>query len=123
MRESPYPIEETVAKVKTAIGAVNMRLIRVQTLDQGFVADGQENHDQVIVYACDFGFLNEALKVDPRVGLFLPCRVTVIRHAGKVQVMSINPKRLSRIFNNAELNDLCEQMHQVYVQILEESTL
>ena len=112
VRESPYPIEETVAKVKTAIGAVNMRLIRVQTLDQGFVADGQENHDQATVYACDFGFLNEALKVDPRVGLFLPCRVTVIRHAGKVQVMSINPKRLSRIFNNAELNDLLKGLEQ-----------
>jgi len=123
VRVSPYSIEETVEKVKTAVGAANMRLIRVQTLDQGFVAEGKENHDQTIVYSCDFGFLNEALKVDPRVGLFLPCRVTVIRHAGKVQVMTINPKRLSRIFNNAELNDLCEQMHKVYAEILEESVL
>lgn len=123
VRVSPYSVEETVEKVKTAVGAANMRLIRVQTLDQGFVAEGKENHDQTIVYSCDFGFLNEALKVDPRVGLFLPCRVTVIRHAGKVQVMTINPKRLSRIFNNAELNDLCEQMYKVYVEILEESIL
>ena len=123
VRVSPYSVEETVEKVKTAVGAANMRLIRVQTLDQGFVADGKENHDQTIVYSCDFGFLNEALKVDPRVGLFLPCRVTVLRHAGKVQVMTINPKRLSRIFNNAELNDLCEQMYKVYVEILEESVL
>ena len=123
VRISPYSVEETVEKVKTAVGAANMRLIRVQTLDQGFVAEGKENHDQTIVYSCDFGFLNEALKVDPRVGLFLPCRVTVVRHAGKVQVMTINPKRLSRIFNNAELNDLCEQMYKVYVEILEESIL
>jgi len=123
VRVSPYSVEETVEKVKTAVGAANMRLIRVQTLDQGFVTEGKENHDQTIVYSCDFGFLNEALKVDPRVGLFLPCRVTVIRHAGKVQVMTINPKRLSRIFNNAELNDLCEQMYKVYVEILEESIL
>ena len=123
VRVSPYSLEETVEKVKTAVGAANMRLIRVQTLDQGFVADGKENHDQTIVYSCDFGFLNEALKIDPRVGLFLPCRVTVIRHAGKVQVMAINPKRLSRIFNNAELNDLCEQMYKVYVEILEETIL
>ena len=123
MRESPYSIEETVEKVKTAIGAANMRLIRVQTLDQGFVEEGKENHRQVIVYSCDFAFLNEALKVDPRVGLFLPCRITVVQQAGKVLVMSINPKRLSRIFNNAELNGLCEQMHKVYTDILEESVL
>ncbi len=123
VRESPYSVEETVDKVKTAVGAANMRLIRVQTLDQGFVEEGKENRRQMIVYSCDFGFLNEALKVDPRVGLFLPCRITVVQQADKVLVMSINPKRLSRIFNNAELNQLCEQMHQIYVNILEETIL
>lgn len=123
VRESPYSVEETVEKVKTAVGAANMRLIRVQTLDQGFVEEGKEDQRQVIVYSCDFTFLNEALKVDPRVGLFLPCRISIVRQADKVLVMSINPKRLSRIFNNAELNGLCEQMHKVYVEILEESIL
>jgi len=123
VRESPYSAEETLEKVKTAVGAANMRLIRIQTLDQGFVEEGKENHRQMIVYSCDFAFLNEALKVDPRVGLFLPCRVTIVQQADKVLVMSINPKRLSRIFNNAELNGLCEQMYQVYVNILEESIL
>lgn len=123
VRESPYTLEETVEKVKTAVAAANMRLIRIQTLDQGFVPDGKEDHDQVIVYSCDFGFLNEALKVDPRVGLFLPCRVTVVKQGAKVLVMSVNPKRLSRIFNNSELNDLCEKMQQVYESILDESVM
>ncbi len=123
MRESPYSFKETVDKVKTAVGAANMRLIRVQTLDQGFVEEGKENHQQMIVYSCDFTFLNEALKVDPRVGLFLPCRITIVQQGDKVLVMSINPKRLSRIFNNAELNAMCEQMHRVYTDILEETVL
>jgi len=33
------------------------------------------------------------------------------------------PKRLILIFNNAELNALCEQMHQIYTDILEETVL
>lgn len=123
VRDSPYSLEETVEKVKTAIVGANMRLIRVQTLDQGYVPEGRENHDQTIVYSCDFGFLNEALKVDPRVGLFLPCRVTVVKQGDKVRVMSINPKQLSRVFNNAELDQLCDRMVQVYTNILEESVL
>lgn len=123
VRDSPYSLEETIEKVKTAIGGANMRLIRIQTLDQGYVPEGKENHDQTIVYSCDFGFLNEALKVDPRVGLFLPCRVTVVKQGDKVQVMSINPKQLSRVFNNAELDQLCDRMYQVYTNILEESVL
>jgi len=123
VRTSPYSFSETVEKVKTAVGAANMRLIRVQTVDQGIVPSGTENPDQTIVYSCDFTFLNEALKVDPRVGLFLPCRVTVVRHQDKVLVMSINPKRLSQIFNNSELNELCEQMYRVYESILDEVVL
>lgn len=123
VRDSPYSLDETVEKVKMAIGGANMRLIRIQTLDQGYVPEGQENHDQTIVYSCDFGFLNEALKVDPRVGLFLPCRVTVVKQGDKVRVMSINPKQLSRVFNNTELDQLCDRMYQVYTEILEESVL
>ncbi|HEX9628215.1 MAG TPA: c-type cytochrome [Acidiferrobacterales bacterium] len=121
VRESAYDLDETVEKLKTAVKAANMRLIRVQYLDEGLVPEGKEDKRQVIVYSCDFPFLNEALKIDPRVGLFLPCRVTVVDDGKRVRVMSINPKRLSAIFNNAELNELCERMHQVYVNILEES--
>jgi len=123
VRESPYPFDQTLDKVKTAIGAANMRLIRVQTLDQGFVPEGKENPDQTIVYSCDFNFLNEALKVDPRVGLFLPCRVTVVKQKDRVLVMTINPKRLSRVFNNTELDQMCDRMRDVYTSILEEVVL
>lgn len=123
LRESPYSVEQTVEKVKTAISGVNMRLIRVMPLEEGYVKEGAESKKGVIVYACDFGFLNKALNVDPRVGLFLPCRITILQTKGKVLVMSVNPKRLSAIFNNSELNHLCEEMTKIYTAIIEEATL
>jgi cytochrome c oxidase cbb3-type subunit 3 len=121
--ESPNSLEKTIQAVKDAVLNANMRLIRVQNLDQGLVDADQENKKQVIVYSCGFNFLNEALKVDPRVGLFLPCRVTIVEHKGKVLVMTVNPKRLSAVFNNNELERLCDRMHQTYTDILEEATL
>jgi cytochrome c oxidase cbb3-type subunit 3 len=123
VRESPYSVEQTVANLKNAIVGNNFRLIRVQYLDQGFVPEGKENKKQVMVYSCNFNTLNNALAVDPRVGLFLPCRVTVMEHEGKVLIMAINPKRLSAIFNNSELNRMCEQMTKVYVDMIEEAIL
>lgn len=121
--ESPYDFQTTVDNVKRTVVGKNFRLIRVQTLEQGLVTAGSENKKQMIVYFCNFQFLNDALAVDPRVGLFLPCRVTVVEHHGKVEVIAINPKYLSRIFNNAELNKLCSTMDSLYREILEESTL
>lgn len=123
VRDSPYDLATTLDRLKTAIAGANMRLIRAVPFEEGMVTAGTENPKRFIVDACDFAFLNKALQVDPRVGLFLPCRFTVAESNGKVQVMSINPKRLSAVFNNAELNDLCTQMHEVYTSIIEEATL
>lgn len=120
---SPHSLEKTIDNVKRAASGKNFRIIRVQTLDQGLVKAGQENTRQTIIYFCNFQLLNQALAIDPRVGLFLPCRITVVEKNGKVEAMSINPNYLSRIFNNAELNKLCDEMVAMYQDILEEATL
>ena len=121
--ESSYGFEQTLENLKQAVIGRNFRVIREQYLEEGLFPEGQENRRQVMLYFCNFAFLNEALALDPRVGLFLPCRVTVIETDQGVQVMSINPQNLSRLFNNAELEKACQQMHDLYAEIIEEATL
>ncbi|MDH5395359.1 MAG: c-type cytochrome [Gammaproteobacteria bacterium] len=120
--ESPRTLDETVAAVQRAIVGKNFRIIRTQFLNQGLAAEGKENRKQVVIYFCNFNTLNRALAIDPRVGLFLPCRITVIEKEGKVLVTSTNPLYMSKFFNNEELDKLCEDMHQVYADIVEEAT-
>ncbi|MCW8901254.1 MAG: c-type cytochrome [Gammaproteobacteria bacterium] len=120
--ESPNSLEETVANIKRAVIGKNFVIIRQQYLNEGLAEAGKENKKQIIIYFCNFNFLNRALAIDPRVGLFLPCRITAIEENGKVTVTSTNPLFMSHFFNNKELDKLCEEMHQVYVDIVEEST-
>ena len=121
--ESPYSFEETLDNLKKAITARNFRVIREQTLNNGFVDSGKEDRRQYIVYFCSFSFLNEALSIDPRVGLFLPCRVTLQETENGIELVTINPENLSHLFNNSELDKACARMHRLYVEILEEATL
>lgn len=121
--ESPYDLETTVENVKRAAVGQNFRIIRVQYLEDGLRPPGRVDKRQVIVYFCNFKFLYDALVVDPRVGLFLPCRITVVEREGKVTAMSINPKRLAALYNNEELDRACQEMHDIYAAILEEATL
>lgn len=124
VRDSPYDLKTTVDNVKTAVTTHNFFYGRVQTLEYGLTKPANENPKQVIVYFCNISLLNQALAIDPRVGMFLPCRVTILEKPdGKVQVMSVNPNVLSRLFNNSELNQLCDQMKQNYTAIMEEATL
>ena len=82
-----------------------------------------ENNRQVVLHFCNFKFLYEALAIDPRVGMFLPCRVTVVEKDGKVSIVSINPKLITTWFNNDELAKICDLMHDMYRSILEDSVL
>ncbi|MBE9567386.1 MAG: c-type cytochrome [Proteobacteria bacterium] len=121
--DSPYGMDETVENLKQAITDQNFTLIRTDYLDHGLVPTGKENKKQVVLHFCNFGFLFEALAIDPRVGMFLPCRVTVMERDGKVQLSTINPKRLSKLFNNHELDESCDAMYEVYSSLLEDATL
>ncbi len=121
--ESKYSLQETVESVKQAVLGANYNLIRVQYLDQGLVEEGAEDTRYVIVYFCNFPQLNQALAIDPRVGLFLPCRVTVSEQKGNVKVQTINPKTLSRLLNNEKLDQICDDMYETYNAILEEATI
>lgn len=121
--DSPYDLKTTVENIKKAALGKNFRIIREQTLDQGLADKGKENNKQIIIYFCNFQLLNDALAVDPRVGLFLPCRVTAVEENGQVNVYAVNPKRLSKLFNNYELDKLCNEMYDTYTSIIEEATL
>jgi len=123
IKESPYSVEETVNNLKNAVSSMNFRLIRVQNLDSGLTEEGKEDKKQVIIYSCNFNILNQALKLDPRVGLFLPCRVTVYQHGDKVHVTYANPKRMKEIYNNSELDGMCTDMKTVYEDMIDEALL
>jgi len=122
--DSPYDLQQTLENVRAAAIAANFAVIRSDHLEHGLVPDGQENPKLMFVDFCNFKFLFESLPAAPRLGMFLPCRITVVEtEGGVVKVMSVNPKALSRLFNNDELEAACNRMHELYTQILEEASL
>jgi len=121
--ESEEDIEATLAALKKAAVGANFRIIREQYLEDGYVEKGKEDKKKIILYFCNFNMLNKALAIDPRVGLFLPCRVTLIEKDNKVSMITINPAAMSQRFNNDELNKICEEMSVLYEEILEEAAL
>lgn len=122
--DSPYGMDETIENLKQAITGQNFTLIRVEPLETGFVKSGEENRKQMVVHFCNFGFLFKALAIDPRVGMFLPCRITIVENEdGKVQLMSINPLPISKLFNNDELDNACKEMYEVYSSLMEDAIL
>lgn len=120
--ESSYTYNKTVSNLKKAIDGRNYRLIRIQKVDQTYVEKNRESKD-LIVYFCNFNMVNKAIKVDNRIGQFLPCRITVIERNGKVYLMAMNPKAISKIVGNVKLKETCNKVTNMYMDIMDEATI
>ncbi len=122
--KSPYDLEQTVANLKAAAQGNNFRVIREQSVDHGLVENQDEDRRQRILYFCNFDMMHDALAVDKRVGVFLPCQVNVTEREDGVYVIAPNPKVISSTFiDNPELVPACTQLRSAYEAILEEGTL
>jgi cytochrome c oxidase cbb3-type subunit 3 len=122
MYRSAYSFERTIENIERAVVDNKFKLTQFEAVDKRYADEGQDDKSHTMVYFCNYDLINEALAIDPRIGMFLPCRITVTETNGVVQAMSINPKRLSQLFNNDELDQACEQMHNTYSRILREAT-
>ncbi|MCW8825482.1 MAG: c-type cytochrome [Gammaproteobacteria bacterium] len=121
--ESEYGLEESVENLKRAAVGKNFKVIRIQNLEDGMFPEAEQDKRSIIVYFCNFSFVNRAINIDPRVGLFLPCRITLTEHDGVVSLTAINPRYMSRFYNNSELDEACSEMYDIYIEIMEEAIL
>jgi cytochrome c oxidase cbb3-type subunit 3 len=117
------PMERALSDLKEAIGNNNYVFIRQQNIDSRLTTTANENSRVVFVYFCNFGMLDQALKVDSRVGVFLPCMVMLIQRPEGVELVAVNPKLISSRLNDNRLNGICDQLTEDYRKILEEASL
>jgi cytochrome c oxidase cbb3-type subunit 3 len=121
--DSPYDFDTTVGNLVNAIKGNNFRSFPPRTLDQGLTDEFDMNRRQVTLRFCNFRRLYDLMNVDPRLGIVLPCRVTVVeRDDGQVQVLAMNMAVIARIFNNDGLTKAFVTMQEVQASIIEEAT-
>lgn len=122
--DSPYDFETTVNNVKAALTGANFRIFPDRLLEQGLIDEFSVNTRQVGVRFCNFNVLYGMLKIEPRLGIVLPCRITIMERAdGQVVLVVPNLRVVSRWFNNDELVELWDRMEETFVSIIDEVTL
>lgn len=122
--ESPHDFETTLDNVHQALIGANFRLFPDRFLEEGLTDEFSHNTRQVSIRFCNFKQLYNMLNIEPRLGVVLPCTITVVEQAdGRVLLVAPDMHAISHWFNNAELEQLGEQMEQSVVGILEEATL
>ncbi len=122
--ESPYDFETTVQNVKQALIGNNFRTFPDRFLEQGLTDEFSVNQRQVGIRFCNFNELYGMLNIEPRLGVVLPCRVTILeRPDGKVLLVIPNLRVVARWFNNDQLIRLWDHMEETFAEIIDEVTL
>ena len=122
--DSPYDFQTTVANVRQALTGTNFRIFPERFLEQGLTDEFSHDTKQISLRFCNFSQLFDLLNVEPRLGVVLPCRITVVEQPdGKVQLIAANMRTISHWFNNAELEEAAGKMADAVKSVLEEATL
>jgi cytochrome c oxidase cbb3-type subunit 3 len=122
--ESSSGFDETVESLRAAIRSNNFRVFPDRYLEEGLTDEFSVNKKQVSLRFCNFNKLFEALKLEPRLGVILPCTVTVVEgEDGKVRIIAANVEALAKLFNNDKLSEAFATIKASYDTILDEVTL
>jgi len=122
--ESPNDFDTTVANVKASLTGANFRIFPDRLVEQGLIDEFSVNSRQIGVRFCNFNVLYGMLKIEPRLGVVLPCRITIMeRKDGQVILVVPNLRVVSRWFSNDELVNLWDRMEETFAEIVDEATL
>ena len=120
--ESEHDFSTTVSKLRESASAYNFRVYPNRTLFEGLGDDAEEDSKQVVVRFCNFKNMQKFLKLDPRLGVILPCRATVLEDdAGKVSIVLENYKYALRRFNNDQMNKEADGLIRSMKEMIEEA--
>jgi cytochrome c oxidase cbb3-type subunit 3 len=122
--DSPYDFVTTVSNLKETLKGLNFRYFPDRYMEMGLAPDDQINKKQLSLRFCNFNLLYKMINIEPRLGVILPCRVTVVEQDdGSVKLYLMNMKVASQLFNNDQLSELARQMHENLLELIEEATL
>jgi len=122
VQRSPYSYKQTIENIKQAVANSGYTVVREQLLGEGIISPDAGERRQYVVYFASLKMLSDGLAHDPRMGLFLPGKITIVEHEGVVQVLASNPEQYDALFNNVALSDFTEMLYRTYQTILREAT-
>jgi cytochrome c oxidase cbb3-type subunit 3 len=118
--DSPYNFEETIQSLRDVVSGSNYRIFEQRHLLQGL--GGKMDTKQVVIRFCNFAILKSFLKVEPKLGVLLPCRIYVSEiKKGVVKVYMKDYRAYIASFGDVQLLKKSEPLIDMIEEMIEEA--
>ena len=119
-KKVPMPFAEAIEKVTEELKKEGFGIITFIDLKETFKKKINKNfRDYVILGACNPQYAYEALLVEDKIGVFLPCNVVVQEHDnGEIEVSIVNPEELLHSVDDHALRTFATEVREAMQNVL-----
>ena len=110
--------DDAVQSVEEEVAKAGMRVLHVHDVQKTLVEKGFERAPFKIIEFCNAAYASEVLSADIRIGIFLPCRITVYVEKEETHISGMRPLMLSQFFPKAGIESTLEKIDQKVQEIL-----
>lgn len=120
-KEVSYSFKEALEKTKTALSNEGFGIISEIDLKEKFKEKlNIEFREYRILGACNPKIAHQAIQLEDKIGVLLPCNILVQEHpSGKVEVSAINPMETMAAVDNPDLEVIAADISQRLKSVIE----
>lgn len=120
-KEVSYSFQEALEKTKTALSNEGFGVISEIDLKEKFKEKlNIEFREYRILGACNPKIAHQAIQLEDKIGVLLPCNILVQEHPnGKVEVSAINPMETMAAVDNPDLEIIAADISQRLKSVIE----
>jgi uncharacterized protein (DUF302 family) len=117
--ETQKSFDDAVAAVEERSKDKGFGVLHIHDVKATLAAKGFERTPLKIIEICNARFAHDALAKDIRVGLMLPCRISVYLHGSKIFISAFRPVVIKEMLPEAGLDRLADEVDKIICGIVD----
>lgn len=114
--------DSTVADLQTEIEKNGMRVLHIHDVQATLAQKGLEHEPFKMIEFCKADFAHVLLETDPRVGIFLPCKISVYLRGRETFVSVLNLDSVIPLFSDTTVIELVSEVSGTVKKIVNSLT-
>jgi uncharacterized protein (DUF302 family) len=121
-KETSREPDDVAERIREEAPKHGLRVLHVHDVQATLADKGFEMIPYRIVEVCGAKFAKAALDADRRLGLMMPCRITVYREQGVTKLATAKPTELMRSFPDVDLSELAREVEANLDRVMSAAT-
>lgn len=121
--ETSKNFNDAVESVQLETIKVGYRVLHIHDVQANLKEKGFDIRELKIIEICNAKHANSLLKKDPKMSLFMPCRISVYIQEGKTYISSMNAKLIAKMAPELDSSALAETVNADMETIVQQASV